>query len=150
MLAYYDSVAHSCLSVMVSQDSSLCRWAVNVIWEIITLFFTSVNLMSELEWNGDFPIAEGRLKPISDTAAVKRGQVKWENERLQSAVSSTTSIKKAAACSNSIAAVLNVSVRMQIVQTQVIPWAKDIKKEFSFLFLFSHYLFLTTLTLSHV
>lgn len=76
MLAYYDSVAHSCLSVMVSQDSSLCRWAVNVIWEIITLFFTSVNLMSELEWNGDFPIAEGRLKPISDTAAVKRGQVK--------------------------------------------------------------------------
>lgn len=76
MLAYYDPVANSCLCVMVNQGSSLCRWAVNVIWEIITLFFTAINSVSELEWSGDFPVAEGRLKPISDTAAVKRGQVK--------------------------------------------------------------------------
>lgn len=55
----------------MNQGSSLCRWAVNVIWEIITLFFTAINSVSELEWSGDFPVAEGRLKPISDTAAVK-------------------------------------------------------------------------------
>lgn len=24
-----------------------------------------------VEWSGDYPVAEGRLKPISDTAAVK-------------------------------------------------------------------------------
>ena len=76
MLAYYDPVANSCLCVMVNQGSSLCRWAVNVIWEIITLFFNSDTEFIVVEWSGDFPVAEGRLKPISDTAAVKRGQVK--------------------------------------------------------------------------
>lgn len=87
------------LILALGQGSSLCRWAVNVIWEMITLFLTAINSVSELEWSGDFPVAEGRLKPISDTAAVKRGQVKWESERLQSAGSSSTSVKRTVACS---------------------------------------------------